>query len=69
MAKVDIVHDEHGNVHSFAVHSPDKNLKTGTKLQEGQKVSTVEIPHELATNQEAFRKAVHHYAHQQAAKG
>ncbi len=68
MPKVDIVHDEYGNVHGFAVHPDKSDRKTGSKLQEGQKLSTVEISHDLKAHEDAFLKAVHNHARQNAAK-
>ncbi len=65
MPKVDIVHDDYGNVHSFAVQS---DRKTGVKLKEGQKLSTVEIPHDLKADEDVFLRAVHSHALQNAAK-
>ncbi len=65
MPKVDIVHDEFGNVQSFAVQS-DK--KTGVRLPEGYKITTVEVPHDLRADEGAFLRAVHLHALQNAAK-
>lgn len=59
MAKVDIIHDAQGNVHGFAVHSESETHKTGVKAQEGQTVTSLEIPGHPAEDPVAFTDAVH----------
>jgi hypothetical protein len=59
MPKVDIVHDARGNVLGFGVHSESESHKTGVKVQEGQTVTSLEIPGHPAEDPEAFTAAVH----------
>ena len=60
MAKVNIVHDAHGNVVGFSVHYPEsQSNKTGVKVQDGQTVTSLEIPGHPAEDPVAFTAAVH----------
>lgn len=59
MAKVDIVHDANGNVLSFDVHSESESHKTGVKPQEGQTVTSLEIPGHPSEDPQAFTAAIH----------
>jgi|GEM_PF-4572495 hypothetical protein len=67
MAKIDIVHDAHGNVFSFGVHSDSETHKTGVKASEGQVVTSLEIPGHPSEDPKAFTAAVHSHLrrHQQ----
>lgn len=58
MARVDIVHDADGNVHGFTVHSESKH-QTGVKVQEGQTVTSAEIPGHPKEDPKKFAAAVH----------
>jgi hypothetical protein len=64
MAKVDIVHDAHGNVLGFSVHYPESaSNKTGVNVQDGQSVTSLEIPGHPAEDPVAFTDAVHATLH------
>ena len=60
MAKVDIVHDAHGNVLGFGVHYAESaSNKTGVEVRDGQSVTSLEIPGQPAEDPVAFTAAVH----------
>ncbi len=59
MATVDILHDAHGNVLGFAVQPESEAAKTGVKAQEGQTVTSLEVPGHPSEDPQAFVAAVH----------
>lgn len=65
MAQVDIVHDDHGNVVSFAIRTESEQQQTGVKAKEGQTVTTVEVPGHPSEDAEAFTAAIHTHLRRQ----
>lgn len=59
MAKVQILHDAHGNIVSFAEVPEFTNRRMGLTAAQGQTVTTVEVPGSLRENPAAFTAAVH----------
>jgi hypothetical protein len=59
MAKVDIVHDANGNVLGFGLPSESESHRSGVRAQEGQTVTSLEIPGHPSEDPQAFTAAVH----------